>query len=113
MRSHFSSRPRTFSATRRRFLQGGAAALAGVALSNCRQNLAGVQTGSATTGSTSGGGSAAGGTLHIYTWADYTDDELTTKFTEQTGIQAVVDVYDSNETMLAKLQAGGGDTYSI
>jgi len=44
--------------------------------------------------------------LYVYTWSQYTDEELTTL--PQTGIQVVADVYDSNETMLAKLQAGGG-----
>jgi len=46
--------------------------------------------------------------LYIYTWSQYTDEELLNNFTTQTGIQVVADVYDSNETMLAKLQAGGG-----
>ncbi|MBD0337045.1 MAG: spermidine/putrescine ABC transporter substrate-binding protein, partial [Cyanobacteria bacterium Co-bin13] len=108
------SRQRAFSATRRRFLQGSAAAVAGVALSNCRQNLAEVQTGTGSTDASAAGGGAGGtGTLNIYTWADYVDDDLTARFTEETGIRAVVDIYDSNETMLAKLQAGGGSTYSI
>jgi spermidine/putrescine transport system substrate-binding protein len=52
-------------------------------------------------------------TLRIYTWANYTDDELLKNFKDKTGIQAVVDTYDSNETMLAKMQAGGGKAYSI
>jgi spermidine/putrescine transport system substrate-binding protein len=108
------SRQRAFGATRRRFLQGSAAALAGVALSNCRQNLAEVQSGTGSTEvSAAGGGSGGGGTLNIYTWADYVDDELTARFTEETGIRVVVDIYDSNETMLARLQAGGGSNYSI
>ncbi|MBD0267375.1 MAG: spermidine/putrescine ABC transporter substrate-binding protein, partial [Cyanobacteria bacterium Co-bin8] len=108
------SRQRAFSATRRRFLQGSAAALAGVTLSNCRQNLAEVQTGTDSINASAAGGGAGGtGTLNIYTWADYVDDELTARFTEETGIRAVVDIYDSNETMLAKLQAGGGNAYSI
>ena len=55
----------------------------------------------------------ASGELRIYTWADYTDDELAKQFTEATGIDVKIDVYDSNETMLAKLQAGGGDSYSL
>lgn len=52
-------------------------------------------------------------TLRIYTWANYTDDELLSNFKDKTGIQAVVDTYDSNESMLAKVQAGGGKAYSI
>lgn len=89
-----SASPRCFShPTRRRFLQGSAAVMAGIALSNCRQSPT--------------------DTLHIYTWANYTDDELIAQFTEKTGIPVVIDIYDSNEIMLAKLQAGGGDVYSL
>lgn len=51
--------------------------------------------------------------LFIYTWTNYTDDELLDRFTEITGIKAVVDVFDSNEAMLARLQASGGGAYSI
>ncbi|MBE9113138.1 spermidine/putrescine ABC transporter substrate-binding protein [Nodosilinea sp. LEGE 07298] len=84
-------------------MQGSAAVVAGLAAANCRQNLAGPPAGS--------GGSD--GTLHIYTWANYTDDSLAAAFTELTGIPVVVDIFDSNEVMLTRLQAGGGDAYSI
>lgn len=57
--------------------------------------------------------SSASDKLYVYTWSQYTDEELLNNFTTQTGIQVVADVYDSNETMLAKLQAGGGGTYSV
>lgn len=96
--------------TRRRFLQTSAAALSGLALANCNRGISDVQ--SSSTGETPASGSSSD-TLHIYTWADYTDDELSALFTERTGINVIIDVYDSNETMLAKLQAGGGDAYSI
>ncbi len=88
--------------SRRRFLQGSAAMVAGVSLSNCRQNF---------TGSGAGGGDP--NTLHIYTWANYVDDALMEAFTERTGIRVVVDIFDSNESMLTKMQAGGGGAYSI
>ncbi|MGP1375535.1 MAG: ABC transporter substrate-binding protein [Almyronema sp.] len=107
----FSSSSRRFSTTRRRFLQGSAAALGGVALSNCSQRLSNVQ--SETDSANSEATAAAPGTLYVYTWADYTNDELAQLFTEQTGIDVVIDIYDSNETMLAKMQAGGGENYSI
>jgi spermidine/putrescine transport system substrate-binding protein len=51
--------------------------------------------------------------LYIYTWAGYTDQDLLDRFTKETGIKVVADVYDSNEAMLARLQAGGGGAYSI
>jgi spermidine/putrescine transport system substrate-binding protein len=98
--------------TRRKFLQGSAAALAGVTLSNCRQNL----TVDNTTPSMAEGATAANtapDTLHIFTWANYTDDTLAQAFTERTGIKVVVDIFDSNETMLTKMQAGGGSAYSL
>ncbi len=44
--------------------------------------------------------------LHLYNWTDYTAPELLEKFTAETGIKVVVDTYDSNETLLAKLQTG-------
>lgn len=110
----FSTNPRRLATTRRRFLQGSTAALAGVALSNCRSQVADVQTGSESADAS--GGEATGGsdrTLHIYTWADYVDETVMAEFTEATGINVVMDIFDSNETMLAKLQAGGGDVYSV
>jgi spermidine/putrescine transport system substrate-binding protein len=88
--------------TRRRFLQSSTAAVVGMSLANCRQNL---------TGSSPVGGDP--NTLHIYTWANYTDDGLAAAFSERTGIRVVVDIFDSNEIMLTKMQAGGGGAYSI
>lgn len=106
-RRHPSSQ---FSATsRRRFLQFSAAAVSGMALSNCARNLS--NAGSSPAGSPSS--PAQNKTLHIYTWANYTDDELLRGFQDRTGIQVVVDTFDSNETMLTKLQGGGGAAYSI
>lgn len=48
----------------------------------------------------------AEGELFIYNWTEYTPPELITKFENETGIKVSVDTYDSNETLLAKLQAG-------
>ena len=44
-------------------------------------------------------------TLNFYNWTDYTPPELLQKFEDETGIKVVLDTYDSNETLLAKLQA--------
>ena len=46
----------------------------------------------------------------MYNWADYTPEDLVSKFEAETGIKVTNDTYDSNETLLAKLQAGGGST---
>ena len=48
----------------------------------------------------------AEGELFIYNWTEYTPPELITKFEKETGIKVSLDTYDSNETLLAKLQAG-------
>ncbi|MGF1525027.1 MAG: PotD/PotF family extracellular solute-binding protein [Leptolyngbyaceae cyanobacterium] len=113
-RSLYTPRFRRLGPTRRRFLQGSAAAIAGVTLANCQQGITDVQS-EGSSESANGDDSAAAGseTLHVYTWADYTSDELVAAFKETTGIDVIVDIYDSNETMLAKMQAGGGDAYSI
>jgi spermidine/putrescine transport system substrate-binding protein len=52
------------------------------------------------------GSAMASGELFIYNWTEYTPPELITKFEKETGITVSVDTYDSNETLLAKLQAG-------
>ncbi len=49
----------------------------------------------------------AGSELHIYNWGDYTNPKLIEKFQKETGIKVTLDSYDSNETMLAKVRAGG------
>lgn len=49
---------------------------------------------------------AGSGELHIYNWTDYVDTNELKRFEQETGIKVILDVYDSNETMLAKLQSG-------
>jgi len=48
----------------------------------------------------------AAGELFLYNWSNYFPPDLLKKFEADTGIKVTLDVYDSNETMLAKLQAG-------
>ncbi len=45
-------------------------------------------------------------TLHLYTWADYLKPELVQRFEREQNCQVVVDTFDSNESMYAKLKAG-------
>ncbi|MEP0848851.1 extracellular solute-binding protein [Funiculus sociatus GB1-A4] len=92
--------------TRRKFLQTSAAASVGLGLSGCGWTLAKVRSAPAN----SEGSSKL---LYIYTWAGYTDDNLLNRFTKETGIKVIADVFDSNEAMLARLQALGGGEYSI
>ena len=44
--------------------------------------------------------------LHIYTWSDYISDEVIAAFEKQNNCRVVVDTFDSNEAMFAKLKAG-------
>jgi spermidine/putrescine transport system substrate-binding protein len=54
-----------------------------------------------------GGPAYAKGELQLYNWGNYTSPELLKKFEEKTGIKVVVTDYDSNDTALAKIKAGG------
>ncbi|WP_210526757.1 ABC transporter substrate-binding protein [Rubellimicrobium arenae] len=45
--------------------------------------------------------------LQLYNWGDYTSPELIQKFEQETGIDVTITDYDSNDTALAKVQAGG------
>lgn len=45
--------------------------------------------------------------LHIYTWSDYIAPEVIQAFEEANDCTVVVDTFDSNEAMYAKLKAGG------
>ena len=51
--------------------------------------------------------------LSVYHWFEYIPQELLNKFTAETGIEVVMDTYDSNEAMLANLKAGGMGTYDV
>lgn len=44
--------------------------------------------------------------LHIYTWADYFKPALMSRFERENSCRVVIDTYDSNETMYAKIKAG-------
>jgi len=44
--------------------------------------------------------------LHIYNWADYVKPELVQRFEQENSCKVVVDTFDSNEAMYAKLKAG-------
>jgi spermidine/putrescine transport system substrate-binding protein len=49
----------------------------------------------------------AEGELQLYNWGNYTSPELLAKFEAETGIKVTVTDYDSNDTALAKIEAGG------
>jgi spermidine/putrescine transport system substrate-binding protein len=97
--------------TRRRFLQTSLAATSTVLLSNCARNLG--SSGGASPSASPAANPTDPKKLYIYSWTNYSNPALLKKFEQETGIQAIVDIYDSNETMLTKLQAGGGSAYSL
>ena len=44
--------------------------------------------------------------VNVYNWSDYIDQSILDEFTEETGIEVVYDVFDSNEFLETKLLAG-------
>lgn len=71
---------------RRSFLATSSAAFAATAFSNCNK--------------------ASGGTLHLFSWADYIDLKLVATFEQKFNCKVVIDTFDSNEALYAKLTAG-------
>ncbi|MFW2589021.1 polyamine ABC transporter substrate-binding protein [Sagittula sp. SSi028] len=45
--------------------------------------------------------------VRVYNWSDYIDEALLEKFEQETGIDLVYDVFDSNELLQTKMLAGG------
>ena len=44
--------------------------------------------------------------LNVYTWSDYIDDTLVKEFEDRYNCKVVIDTFDSNEAMYAKIKAG-------
>jgi spermidine/putrescine transport system substrate-binding protein len=53
------------------------------------------------------GSAAAEGELNIFNWGNYTSPELIEKFAKEHDVKVTVTDYDSNDTALAKVKAGG------
>src|SRR5437016_13801743 len=45
--------------------------------------------------------------LLLFNWSNYTSPDLLKRFEAETGIKVTLDTYDTNESMLPKLQARG------
>ncbi len=57
---------------------------------------------------------ASAAELRVYTWSEYMDEEkMPADFEAATGIKVRLDIYENNEEMVAKLQAGGASQYDI
>lgn len=52
-------------------------------------------------------GAAFADEVRVYNWSDYIDEDLLTAFEEETGINLIYDVFDSNEVLETKMLAGG------
>jgi spermidine/putrescine transport system substrate-binding protein len=48
-------------------------------------------------------------TIYMYNWVEYIDPAIAEQFLEECGVEVVETNFDSNETLLASLQAGGAD----
>ncbi|AMY67526.1 extracellular solute-binding protein [Frigidibacter mobilis] len=53
------------------------------------------------------GPALAEGELNLFNWGNYTSPELLKKFEAEHGVKVTVTDYDSNDTALAKIEAGG------
>jgi spermidine/putrescine transport system substrate-binding protein len=53
------------------------------------------------------GMAAADGELNIFNWGNYTNPELITKFEKTHNVKVTLTDYDSNDTAMAKIKAGG------
>lgn len=53
-----------------------------------------------------GAGTGAAQQLNIYGWAGELPDEVIEAFEDETGIRVILDTFDSNEAMIARLDAG-------
>ncbi|MBD2100037.1 PotD/PotF family extracellular solute-binding protein [Leptolyngbya sp. FACHB-261] len=98
---------------RRQFVQRSSYFLLGLGLSACSFADGSSKGAKSSTAEREPSSATASGTLNIYTYTSYVNPKIQEKFTQNTGIQVIADTYDSNETMLAKIQARGGAGYSI
>ena len=95
--------------SRRLFIQGGAVALfsGSVLLAACSSDSdSNPSAGGAPTGSTGTG--EVEDQLNFYHWAEYDDPKLFKQFTDELGATTKIDIYASNEEMIAKLNAAQG-----
>ena len=51
-------------------------------------------------------GAALADEVRVYNWSDYIDEALLEKFEQETGLELVYDVFDSNEVLETKMLAG-------
>lgn len=103
-----ASRPAAQQLTRRNFLGAAALLAAAGGIAAC----SGSGSSSAASGTSPAATSAAladlGDKLSMYGWASYDDAAVVAAFTQEFGPNVSLDVYNSNEEMIAKLAAAAG-----
>ena len=48
--------------------------------------------------------------MHLFNWGNYTSPDMIKKFEDKYNIKVTITDFDSNDTALAKLEAGGAGT---
>mgnify|MGYP001610597967 CR=1 FL=1 len=51
--------------------------------------------------------------LNLYIWSEYMDPDIIASFEQKYDCEVTIDLYESNEDMVAKLQGGGTSLYDI
>ena len=83
---------------KKKWIAFSAAALAGAAaLTGC---------------SSSGGADEGAGQVYVYNWGEYIDEAVIDMFEEETGIEVIYDMFETNEEMYPVIEAGGV-TYDV
>lgn len=70
-------------------------------------------TAAATPASTAPTGTTGPCELNVFIWSEYIDPEIVKAFEQQNNCKVTLDLYEDNESMMAKLQAGGTSQYDI
>lgn len=51
--------------------------------------------------------------LNLFIWSEYMDPDIITSFEQKYSCKVTIDLYEDNESMVAKLQAGGTSQYDV
>jgi hypothetical protein len=51
--------------------------------------------------------------LHVFIWSEYIDPLIVEQFEKEFDCKVTLDLYEDNESMMAKLQSGGASLYDI
>ena len=60
----------------------------------------------------SGGADEGAGQVYVYNWGEYIDEAVIDMFEEETGIEVIYDMFETNEEMYPVIEAGGV-TYDV